>query len=299
MTAGPAAPAFAASGVLRGRPLRPWGGMGGYWLTIAPAVLLLLALYAVPLGRVVWISVSEPVAGFGNYTLLFSSASIHRTLLTTLRVALIVTVISVVLGYAAAYAMQAARGPVQRWMLFLVLFPFWISVLVRAFAWVTLLRSNGVLNTLLMKGGLIETPLPLLRNETGVVIGMVHYMLPYAILILYAAMRSADLRLVAVARGLGASRLQAFGKVMLPLTRPGIVAAAFFVFVFSLGFYVTPAVLGGGKVLMIAEYVALQINETLRWGLGAMLATTLVAGILGSILLVSRVVDLRRVLGAA
>lgn len=269
-----------------------------YWLTIMPAVLLLAALYVVPLGRVMWISVTEPTSGLGNYALLFSSASIQRTLLTTLRIAATVTAISLVLGYVAAYCMQGARTREQRWMLFCVLFPFWISVLIRAFAWVTLLRSNGVLNTLLLQTGVVSAPLPLVRNETGVVIGMVHFMLPYATLILYASMRGIDMRLVAVARGLGASRFQAFRKVLLPLTRPGIIAATFFVFIFSLGFYVTPAILGGGKVLMVAEYIALQINETLRWGLGTMLAMTLVISILMAMWLISRVVDLRRVVGA-
>ena len=269
----------------------------GYALTILPALLLLVVLYVVPLGRVLWISVTEPAAGLANYALLFTSASIQRALTTTLRVAAMVTVISLVLGYSAAYAMRGARTREQRVMLFCVLFPFWISVLIRAFAWVPLLRSNGVLNTALLQTGLIAAPLPLVRNEIGLVIGMVHFMLPYATLILYASMRGVDTRLVAVARGLGASRMQAFWKVMLPLTRPGIIAAGFFVFIFSLGFYVTPAILGGGKVLMVAEYIALQINETLRWGLGTMLATTLVVSIVGTMWLVSRVVDLRRVLG--
>jgi putative spermidine/putrescine transport system permease protein len=270
-----------------------------YWLTILPAATMLLVLYVAPLARVLWISVTEPAAGLDNYALLFSSASVQRTLLTTVRIAAEVTVSSVILGYLAAYCMQGARTRMQRWMLFCVLFPFWISVLIRAFAWVTLLRSNGVLNTVLLRTGMITAPLPLVRNETGVVIGMVHYMLPYSALILYAAMLGVDRRLVSVARGLGATRWQAFRRVMLPLTAPGILAAAAFVFIFSVGFYVTPAILGGGKVLMVAEYIALQINETLRWGLGAMLATTLVVCILGTMALVSRLVDLRRALAPA
>jgi putative spermidine/putrescine transport system permease protein len=150
----------------------------------------------------------------------------------------------------------------------------------------------------LIDAGLIDEPLALVRNETGVLIGMVHVMLPYAILTLYANMLGIDTGLVAAARSLGASRLQAFRMVFLPLTRPGLIGAGTLVFILSLGFFVTPALLGGGKVLMIAEYVAIQINDTLRWGLGTMLAATLMISVLGALWALSRVIDVRRLFGA-
>ncbi len=153
----------------------------------------------------------------------------------------------------------------------------WISALVRAFAWVVLLRREGVFNSALLSLGLIDRPLALIWNELGVVIGMVHYMLPYAVLPLYANMRDIDQRCIAAARGLGASRRQTFLRVFLPLSVPGIVGAGILVFVYSLGFFVTPAILGGGKTLMIAEFIRLQIVEILRWGTGTMLATVLIA----------------------
>jgi putative spermidine/putrescine transport system permease protein len=149
-----------------------------------------------------------------------------------------------------------------------------------------------------MDAGLIDEPLALVRNETGVLIGMVHVMLPYAILTLYANMLGIDTGLVAAARSLGASRLQAFRMVFLPLTRAGLIGAGTLVFILSLGFFVTPALLGGGKVLMIAEYVAIQINDTLRWGLGTMLAATLMISVLGALWALSRVIDVRRLFGA-
>ena len=136
-----------------------------------------------------------------------------------------------------------------------------------------------------------------MRNETGVLIGMVHVMLPYAILTLYANMLGIDAGLVAAARSLGASRGQAFRMVFLPLTRPGLIGAGTLVFILSLGFFVTPALLGGGKVLMVAEYVAVQINDTLRWGLGTMLAATLMISVLGALWALSRVIDVRRLSG--
>jgi putative spermidine/putrescine transport system permease protein len=269
-----------------------------YWLIVLPAVLMLVVLYIVPLGQVLLTSVTDPKPGLQNYALLFSSAAVQRTMLTTVRIAAITTVFALLLGYVVAYAMRGAATRTQRLMLVCVLLPFWISILVRSFAWIALLGPQGPLNSALMAWGLIDEPLELVRNETGVLIGMVHVMVPYAVLTLYANMRGIDVGLVSAARSLGASRWQAFRMVFLPLTRPGLIGAGLLVFILSLGFYITPALLGGGKVLMVAQYVAIQINETLRWGLGAMLAATLMIAVLGVLWALSRVVDVKRLFGA-
>jgi putative spermidine/putrescine transport system permease protein len=269
-----------------------------YWLLVLPALLMLVVLYFAPLGNVLLTSVTDPKPGLGNYGLLFTSSSVHRTLITTVRIAAITTFFALLLGYVVAYAMRAVTSRRQRLMLFAVLLPFWISVLVRSFAWIALLGTQGPVNQALLGMGLIDEPLALVRNETGVLIGMIHIMLPYAILTLYANMRGIDTGLVAAARSLGASRAQAFRLVFLPLTRPGLVGAGTLVFILSLGFFVTPALLGGGKVLMVAEYVAVQINDTLRWGLGTMLAATLMIAVLAGLWLMSRVVDVKRLFGA-
>ena len=269
-----------------------------YWLIVLPALVMLVVLYFVPLADVLVTSVTDPKPGLANYSLLFTSPSVQKTLLTTLRIAGITTLFALLLGYLVAYAMRAAVSRRQRLMLFCVLLPFWISVLVRSFAWIALLGTQGPLNQALLGLGLIDEPLSLVRNETGVLIGMIHIMLPYAILTLYANMRGIDIGLVAAARSLGASRFQAFRLVFLPLTRPGLIGAGTLVFILSLGFFVTPALLGGGKVLMVAEYVAVQINDTLRWGLGTMLAATLMIAVLAGLWLMSRVVDIRWLFGA-
>jgi putative spermidine/putrescine transport system permease protein len=229
---------------------------------------------------------------------LFTSESVQRVLWTTARISLITTAITMLLGYVVAYAMVHATAGQLRWLTFFVLLPLWISVLVRAFAWVTLLRSNGLINTALLQLGLIGEPIALLRNEIGVMIGMVHYMIPFAVLPLYANMRGIDLRLVAAARGLGASAWQAFARVFLPLSMPGIVGAGVLVFIFSLGFYVTPAILGGGRVLLVSEYIGVQILNTIRWGLATMLASTLLVCVLLLLAALSRLVDLRNLFGA-
>ena len=268
-----------------------------YWLVVLPALLMLVLLYFVPLGNVLLTSVTDPKPGLDNYGLLFTSASVQRSLLTTLRIAAITTVFALLLGYVVAYAMRAASTRTQRLMLILVLLPFWISILVRSFAWIALLGTQGPVNSALVAWGLVDEPVSLVRNETGVLIGMIHVMVPYAVLTLYANMRGIDAGLVAAARSLGASRWQAFRMVFLPLTTPGLIGAGMLVFILSLGFYITPALLGGGKVLMIAEYVAVQINDTLRWGLGTMLAATLMISVLGTLWVLSRVIDVKRLFG--
>jgi putative spermidine/putrescine transport system permease protein len=270
----------------------------GWWLLILPAGLLLLVFYIAPIAQVLAISFSEPEPGFGNYERLFTSESVQRVILTTLRICLITTVLALLLGFAVAYAITLASPRARSWWMLAVLVPLWISVLVRAFAWVTLLRRQGLVNDTLMSWGLISEPLPLVWNEFGILVGMVHYMVPFAVLPMLSAMREIDPRLLAAARGLGATRGQVFRQVFLPLAMPGVIASGVLVFIFSLGFYITPAILGGGKTLMVAEWISLQILDLIRWGLGTMMATMLIVAILVTLAVFSRVVDLRRMFGA-
>lgn len=274
-------------------------GSASYWLLILVPLVLLTVFYLYPLSQVLWLSITVPKLGLGNYALLFTNAAVRHIIGTTARICVLTTVVTMVLGYLVAYVILHVSRTHEAWILFLVLLSFWISVLVRAFAWVTLLHPGGVVNSLLLELGLIAKPLQLVRNELGVDLGMIHYMIPYAVLPLYANMRGIDRRLVPAARGLGASPLQAFLQVYLPLSVPGIVGAGILVFIFSLGFYVTPAILGGGRVVMIAEYIALQVTETLQWGLGTMLATSLLITIFLMLALMSRFVSPRKMFGAS
>jgi putative spermidine/putrescine transport system permease protein len=269
----------------------------GWWLLILPAFLLLLGFYVAPIVKVLLISFTDPEPGLQNYERLFTSASVQRVILTTLRICLITTALALLLGYALAYAITKASPQAKRWWLLAVLVPLWISVLVRAFAWVTLLRRQGLVNNTLMEIGIIQEPLQLVWNELGIIIGMVHYMVPFAVLPMLASMQEIDPRLLAAARGLGASRREVFLRVFLPLSKPGVIAAAVLVFIFSLGFYITPAILGGGKTLMVAEWISLQILDLIRWGLGTMMATILVLTILVTLAIFSRLVNLKRVFG--
>ncbi len=269
-----------------------------YLLLVAPMLVLLAGLYVYPLLQVLWISVSDPDFGLGNYEKLFTAAGIQRMLWTTTKLCLITTAIAMVLGYVVAYALVHVGERHRTWMWLFILVPFWVSVLARTFSWVILLHDNGIVNDALRAWGLTTEPVHLVRNQFGVVVGMVHFMIPYAVMPLYANMRTIDARTVAAARGLGAGPFEAFWRVFLPLSLPGIVAAGVLVFILTLGFFVTPAILGGGKTLMIAEYVSVQILQTVRWGVGSMLAVVLVAAVFLLLAAMSRFVNLRALFGA-
>lgn len=273
------------------------GTTARYWVLIAPALVLMCAFYLFPILRVLWMSVSVPDLGLGNYEALATSASIQRMLWTTARICIVTTALTLLLGYVVSYVLTHS-GPVAQRIMFLgVLIPLWISALVRAFAWFVLLRREGVINKGLQAMGAIDRPLDLIWNELGVVIGMVHYMLPLGILPIYNNMRNIDARCIAAARGLGATRRTAFLKVFLPLSMPGVVGSGMLVFIYSLGFYVTPALLGGGRVMMISEYIRTQIEQLVRWGTGAMLATTMLIVVALLLAVISRLIDLRRLFG--
>jgi len=249
-------------------------------LFLLPPLLFIGIFFIFPVIKILLVSVTDPEFGFGNYRLLIDNPALRRVFLTTIRIAGVTTLISVLVGYLLAYRMHVAKPTELRIIIFGLMFPLWTSVLVRAFAWVALLQNNGVINSALLGVGVTDHPLAMIRNELGAVIGMVHVMIPYATLPIYSAMRAVDPRLSQAARSLGAPPWSTFWRVFLPLTLPGVGAGMILVFITSIGFYVTPIVLGGGKVVMIAEYISVQITETLRWGLGSMLATVLLAVVL-------------------
>ncbi|MEQ8897618.1 MAG: ABC transporter permease [Roseovarius sp.] len=267
------------------------------WLLVAPFFLVVVAFYLGPLANILWLSVTDPEPGLGNYEKLVENDALARILWTTFRTCAITTVFAVAIGYCLAYAMVHAHQKNQNIMLTLLLISFWISVLVRTFAWLMLLGHNGLVNNGMEAIGLIDRPVRFMRNELGVLIGMVHYMVPYAVLPLMANMQTLDPRVMAASRNLGASGVQTFRRIYLPLTIPGIVASSLLVFILSLGFYVTPAILGGGKVLMVAEYISVQLLVTLQWGTAAMLGTLMLIGVLALLWIMSRFMQLSAVFG--
>lgn len=243
---------------------------------IAPLLAFLTLVYVIPfLGVAEW-SVTLPKPGLGQYERLAADPLVLSVFLRTFRICAIVTAVSVAAAYAIAYVWVRGTLLQRRLTELCILIPFWISVLTRAFGWLALLSNRGLVNSWLQAAGLIDSPLQLARNEFGVILGMTHVLIPFAAFPLASAMRSVDERVLLAARGLGASRLRIFWQVFLPMTASGVIGAALIVFVFTLGFFVTPAILGGGRSIMVAELVYLRMFQSPDWGLGAAVSVTLV-----------------------
>lgn len=247
---------------------------------LLPSAALIVVFFILPVGLVLSLSFTEPEIGLGNYELLGTNPALGRIFVTTLRITIVTVLIATIVGYLIAYRMLHAGPREFRIILFCLLIPLWTPILVRAFAWVALLQNTGIINSVLMNLGIFDSPARMVRNELGVLIGMVHVMIPYAAFPIYSAMKGLDPRVMQAARSLGARPWSVFWRVFFPLTLPGVGTAMILVFIISIGFYVTPIVLGGGTVVMIAEYISVQITETVRWGLGSMLATVLLLTVL-------------------
>lgn len=200
--------------------------------------------------------------------------------LRTLAVALAVTFLCIVLGFPLAYMLAHLRDKTANLLLIFVLIPFWTSLLVRTTAWTVILQEQGLVNSLLQMLGLISEPLPLIFNRVGVVIAMTHILLPFVILPVYSVMRQIPTSYVHAARSLGAGPLVAFFRVYLPQCMPGLNAGGLLVFIFSLGYYVTPSLIGGSADQLIAYFVSYNIGTSMNWGLASALATILLAAVL-------------------
>jgi len=269
-----------------------------YWLMVLPLLLLYVIVYIWPSLIVVATSLTDPVPGLENYRQLITNSSIQRTLLTTARVCIVTTAISVSLGYVIAYTMTHV-GPRQRTaMLLLILIPFQLSLLVRCFSLLMLLRASGLINQTLQALGLVTHPLVMVDNELGVLIGMVHAMIPYAVLVIASNMQGIDKNFVLAAKGLGAGSFEAFWRVYLPMSTPGVYAALLLVSILTLGYFVIPALLGGGRTMMVAEYVSFQALQVARMGISAMMSVVLFGSVVALLAVAARFVDLRALFGA-
>ena len=236
---------------------------------IAPLLVGLSLVYLLPfLGVAAW-SVTLPTVGLGQYEKLVGDDLVLSVFLRTARICCTVTVLAVVAAYAITYVWVRGTRLQRRLFELCILVPFWISLLTRAFGWLALLSSRGLINTWLQVLGVVDEPLQLVRNEFGVVVGMVHVLIPFAVFPLASAMRSVDERVLLAAQGLGASRGRVFWSVFLPMTMSGIAGSALITFVFTLGFFVTPAILGGGRSVMVAELVYVRMLFISEPGLGA------------------------------
>jgi putative spermidine/putrescine transport system permease protein len=255
-------------------------------------MLFILLWFVIPLARFFSLAFSDQSGTFAIFRTLFESQAYRRVLLLTLGNAALVTAITVTLAWPVAYLLSRLRGAWLAFALYGVLFPFWISVLVRTFSWMLLLERHGPINRLLSATGQTDGPLPLLFNDTGVLIGTIHVLLPYAILPLYAAMRRVDRRLMLASDGLGASLLYSFWRIYLPLVLPGLLGAGVIVAILSLGFYITPALLGGASAITLSTLISGFVTERLAWSLAAAASIVLLALVLVLLVLGRRLIPL-------
>jgi ABC-type spermidine/putrescine transport system permease subunit I len=257
---------------LRRRLVRSHGAQ----LLLLPGLLFLLVVFAGPIFLLLSRSVFDPGLTFGHYLHMFEVPEYLLVLRNSFEIAALATALSLAAGYPLAYVLNRA-GPTLRAVIFtLVLLPFWTNILVRCYSWILVLQNKGVINQALVEWlGILPRPIPLVFNFTGTVIGMVHYLLPPMVLILFSVMRAIDLRLVEAAQSLGADPWRAFLRVFLPLSMPGVRGATTLIFILGLGFFVTPALMGGRKEITIAMLIDTQFSELLNWGFGSALSVAL------------------------
>jgi putative spermidine/putrescine transport system permease protein len=242
---------------------------------IAPLFLFMLLAFNLPIALMLSWSVAAPPDILQHYGQIFERAVYLKVLGNTFRIALIATAVCVLLGYPLAYWMRGLRPGLQLLAIALVVLPFWVSILVRTYSWIVILGNDGLINRLLQGLGLIGAPMSFLYNEFGVILGTANVLLPFLVLPLFAAMLRLDERLLQAAASLGASSWTVFWRVFFPLTLPSLAAGAILVFILTLGFFITPAILGGGRVPMIANMLDLLINRLPRWELAAAISTVL------------------------
>lgn len=248
-------------------------------LLVLPALLGLAAIFLYPLATLIAQSFSGGL-GIENYRRLLVTPVYVQVVQRTLLMSAATAAICLVIGYPIAYRLATASARGKAILMVVILLPFWTNLLVRTYGWMVMLNPKGVINQILLGLGLIKTPLPMVYNSTGVLIGMVQIMLPYMILPIAAVMSRLDPRLPQAARSLGASPTASFLWVYFPLTLPGVMAGVLLVFTISLGFFVIPAVLGGERDLMLAQLIEFNVNTSLNWGFAAALSTVLLVATL-------------------
>jgi ABC-type spermidine/putrescine transport system permease subunit I len=245
------------------------------FILVVPLALLMLVAFDVPLALMLGRSVTDPNLSFENYQRLVEAPAYVRVLARTFEIALATAALCVLFGYPLAYWMRRLSTRARLFVLGCIVLPFWTSILVRTYAWIVILGNNGVVNRMLFENGLAGSPIQFLYNEVGVLIGTVNVLLPFLVLPLSAAMMRIDERLLQAAASLGASDRTIFWRVFFPLTLPAVSAGAILVFILTLGFYITPAVLGGGRVPMVANMLDTLINRIPRWGLASAISALL------------------------
>jgi ABC-type spermidine/putrescine transport system permease subunit I len=259
--------------LLRAAPARA-SRYAGAVLLVGPVVLFMLVFYSLPVLSMLARSVVDPSLTLRNFVRLASDDVFLRVFGNTFFTALVVTLGTLLLGYPVALALSRMRRTATTFTLMVVLLPFWTSVLVRSYAWMVLLGRHGLINEALRAAELVQAPLRLLNTAFAVHLAMIHILLPYMILPIASVLRQVDPALPRAAAGLGATPWRVFSQIVLPLSMPGVIAGTLLVFVLSLGFYITPALVGGAHDMMLSQLIAQQV-DLLNWPYAACLSATL------------------------
>ena len=259
-----------------------------------PAMLVVVAVVFIPVGWLFYLSFvgSDGQFSLENYARMLRYKSYARVFVTTFQVSILTTLICILIGYPLAYFLAMLPARLAGFFMLAVLLPFWTSLLVRTYAWLVLLQKKGILNDFALSIGLWDTPIKLVHNLTGTLIGMAHIMLPFLVLPLYGSMRKIERDLMHAAANLGASPVQSFWQVYFPLSLSGMVAGALIVFVLCLGFYVTPAVLGGGRVIMVSTQITAILENQYDWGAASALGVVLLVATLVILFAATRLLKL-------
>lgn len=264
---------------------------------ILPLLTYMFVFYIYPLLRMFTMSLFSPDFTLSHYQSFFLTGTNLYSLRVTFEISLIVTAFCILLGYPISYYLSKCSARKANLLLILVLIPLWTSVLVRTYAWITILGRNGIINQVFQKSGVIEQPLKLIYNQFGLTVGMVHVMMPFMILSLYSVMVGIDRNLLKAAQNLGASPFRAFRKVFLPLSMPGVMAGSILVFIISVGFFVTPALLGGPRDLMISMVIDQAVEVMLNWEFASAASFILLFLILGLFLISGKIVGFDKIWG--
>jgi|TARA_B110000046_G_C13016911_1_gene409206 putative spermidine/putrescine transport system permease protein/spermidine/putrescine transport system permease protein len=264
----------------------------------SPALLAVFLIIFIPVGWLFSLSFFNMSGEFTleNYQKMLVYKSYARVFAETFKVSTLTTLLCIIIGYPLAYFLSELPKKYASIFMLAVLLPFWTSLLVRTYAWLVLLQRKGLVNNFAIEYGLWDAPVKLVHNLNGTLIGMVHIMLPFLVLPLYGAMKRIDRQTIQAAANLGATPVQSFWQVFVPLSLSGVVAGSLIVFVLCLGFYVTPAVLGGGKVIMVSMQITAILEDQFNWGAASALGVVLLVTTFAVLALASRVLKLDNIM---
>lgn len=265
----------------------------------SPALLLTLVILVLPVGWLIYVSFIGANGEFSleNYERMIERRSYARIFVTTFQVSFLTTGLCILISYPLAYFLSQLPSRWANLGLITVVLPFWTSLLVRTYAWLVLLQQRGLVNDWGISLGLWDEPIKMVHNMTGTLIGMVHIMLPFLILPVYGAMRAIDRDYIKAAANLGASPRRAFWDVFFPLTMPGLIAGSLMVFILCLGFFVTPAILGGGTVILVSMQIVTNIELFVNWGAASSLGVVLLVMTVAILWVAARFLNLEQITG--